>query len=111
MNTLNTSKKPASRDWHKADIQAALYKAGWTFRRLARHHGVSPGAITHALREPRPLAEARIAAAIGIEPYRIWPSRYHPDGSPKSGRGERGIGRRTTDQSSGVAAICNVDNT
>jgi Ner family transcriptional regulator len=37
--------------------------------------------------------EKHIAAAIGLRPQAIWPSRYHADGTPKSGHGERGIGR------------------
>lgn len=92
---LNTPKKPADRDWHRADVVASLRKAGWSLRRLSIHHGYSAGSLRAALARPYPKAERIIAQAIGIEPQRIWPSRYHPDGAPKSGRGERGIGRRT----------------
>lgn len=114
MDKLNTPKKPAPRDWHRADwhradVVASLRKAGWSLRRLSIHHGYSGGLLKAALARPYPKAERIIAQAIGIEPQRIWPSRYHPDGSPKSGRGERGIGRRTV-KSSGAAGICNVEN-
>lgn len=45
-----------------------------------------------ALKHPWPRAERIIADALGRAPQAIWPSRYHPDGRPKSGRGERGLG-------------------
>ena len=28
-------------DWHPADVKCALEKAGWSLRRLSRHHGYS----------------------------------------------------------------------
>lgn len=93
MNSLNASKKPALTDWHPADIICALHKAGWTLRKLAAHHGISKSPLTVALRRAYPKSEARIAAVIGEQPATIWPSRYNPDGTPKSGRNQRGIGR------------------
>lgn len=55
-------------------------------RRIAFHHGYTPSMITKALRQPYPNAERLIAAAIGVPPETIWPSRY--DGR----RPLRGIG-------------------
>ncbi|MCC7484595.1 MAG: helix-turn-helix domain-containing protein [Burkholderiales bacterium] len=93
MQTNPTEKNPAgpSRDldWHPADIVAALWKARTTFRRLSRQHHYAAGSLNMVLRRPWPRAEQLVAAAIGVTPQAIWPSRYHPDGSPKSGRGER----------------------
>lgn len=64
-------------DWHRADIVAALRKAGWSLRRLATHHGyASPTTMTHALDRHWPKGERLIADAIGIEPATIWPTRY-----------------------------------
>ncbi len=98
MEPLNNPKKPveqvALQDWHPADIKAALEKAGWTLRQLSIAHGYSPDMLKNVLREARPRAEAILAAAIGVAPQVIWPSRYHVDGTPRSGRNERGIGRR-----------------
>ncbi|MEX3614460.1 MAG: helix-turn-helix transcriptional regulator [Burkholderia gladioli] len=98
MSTINTSKKTVPqtplRDWHRADIKAALEKAGWTLRKLSMAYGYTPGALKNALQIPWPKAEAIIADAIGVPRHVIWPSRYHADGSPRSGRGERGTGRR-----------------
>lgn len=93
MTSLNTPKKPAPSDWHPADVVCALHKAEWTLRKLAAYHGISKSPLTIALRRPYPKSEARIAAAIGVAPATIWPTRYNPDGSPKSGRNQRGIGR------------------
>lgn len=81
------SKKPAQQDWHKADIKAALEKAGWSLRSLARHYGLVHGAVAIALYRPYPAAEKRIAAAMGKQPADIWPTRYNADGTPKGKRG------------------------
>lgn len=100
MDMLNNPKKPAmttqqkakQQDWHRADIKAALEKAGWTLRKLAIARGYCPGALRNPLNVPWPKGERIIAEAIGTTPQTIWPSRYHEDGTSKSGRNERGIG-------------------
>lgn len=87
-------KKPAQKDWHRADIIAAVWKTGTTLQKLAFAHGyTSGGTLRNALNYPAPKYERLIAEHLGTTPQIIWPSRYHPDGSPKSGRGERGTGR------------------
>jgi lambda repressor-like predicted transcriptional regulator len=71
-------------DWHPADIKAALAKQGLTIARLAESHGLTSGStFSKALTGSMPLAEARLAAAIGVDPSVIWPSRYREDGSRK----------------------------
>lgn len=80
-------------DWHPADIICSLWKRGTSLQRLARQRGYYQTTLHAALRRPWPRAERIIAEALGVPPQQIWPSRYHPDGSPKSGRGERGLGR------------------
>lgn len=86
MNKANRSKKAAPTDWHRADIVAALRKAGWSLRRLSAHHGyASPSTLTHALDRPWPKGERIVASAIGVQPADIWPSRYTSDGTPKRG--------------------------
>lgn len=106
MPKIDISKKPASQDWHRADIKAALEKAGWTLRRLSAAHGYQPKSISLVLHRPWPAAERIVADAIGESPQAIWPSRYHADGTPKSGRGERGIGRYKAKNTS-RASPCN----
>jgi Ner family transcriptional regulator len=79
-------------DWHRADIKAALEKAGWTLRKLAIARGYCPGALRNPLNLPWPKGEHIIAEALGTTPQAIWPSRYNPDGTAKSGRGARSGG-------------------
>ena len=74
-------KKPACGDWHKADIKAALEKAGWSLRALSRQHGLTHGAVASALYRRYPTAEKKIAIAIGVPASQIWPTRYNADGS------------------------------
>lgn len=76
MNKSRHTKKQPS-DWHRADIVAALRKAGWSLRKLSVHHGyASPGTLTNALDRHWPKGERLIAEAIGVDPAEIWPSRY-----------------------------------
>ena len=82
---IRSKKRPA--DWHKADIKAALEKAGWTLRKLSVYHGYSPGLLKEALRRPYPNAERLIAKAIGARPEAIWPSRYDQETRPLRGVG------------------------
>lgn len=89
---MNTQQKAKQQDWHRADIKAALEKAGWTLRKLSIARGYSPGALCNPLNVPWPKGERIIADALGITPQAIWPSRYHEDGTSRSGRNERGIG-------------------
>ncbi|MCT9072796.1 helix-turn-helix domain-containing protein [Cupriavidus gilardii] len=113
MDKLNTSKKPApesSKDWHRVDIKAALEKAGYSLRQLSLQQGYAPGSLKAALDRPWPCAERIIAAAIGVHPAQIWPSRYDADRKPKSGRNQRGIGRWSTRKSISALNARNVES-
>lgn len=98
MSTAHTSKKPVPEDWHRADIVASLRKAGWSLRRLSKHHGYAdPGTLTNALDRRWPKGERLIAEAIGISPETIWPSRYaehSADGCGASLESRKQHGRR-----------------
>jgi Ner family transcriptional regulator len=85
MDKLTDTKKPASQDWHKADIKAALEKRGYTLRRLSAERGWSESYLRGALWASTPKAQAILAEVIGVAPHHIWPSRYETDGSPKRG--------------------------
>ena len=80
---------PEREDWHRADIKAALEKAGWSLRQLSIHHGVTPKCFQHAMWRPYPKGEKAIADAIGRKPEEIWPSRYGSDGKPNRRRGKK----------------------
>lgn len=90
------TKKTASKDWHRADIIAAVRKTGTNLSKLARDNHLFHTALNNALNRPYPRYERIIAEHLGLKPQDIWPSRYHEDGTPKSGRGERGLGRYKT---------------
>lgn len=82
--TIDMAKKPASSDWHKADIKAAVHKAGTTFKALALENGYrSVDACSQALHRPYPKVERIVARAIGVNPEDIWPSRYQKSSSPR----------------------------
>lgn len=99
-----TPKKPAPQDWHKADIKAALEKAGWTLRRLAASLNINPTTLRDTFRKSYPASERRIAAALGKHPMEIWPSRYDENGLPvgRRGRSQRRANRSTRRQRSAV---------
>ncbi len=65
-----------AQDWHPADIVAALRKAGWSFRRLSAHYGLAATSLNNVNKIPWPKGEKRVAEALGIQPWDIWPSRY-----------------------------------
>lgn len=83
---LNVSKH---HDWHPAYVVAALRERGLTLRRLSLDSGYAAQTLQQVLRRPWPKAERIVAAAIGVSPYVIWPSRYNPDGIPNRPRGQR----------------------
>ena len=63
-------------DWHRADIIAELRKKGTTLAGLSRNAGLNSRTLNNALDRRYPKGERIIAAAIGVEPSDIWPSRY-----------------------------------
>ncbi|OBU12242.1 helix-turn-helix domain-containing protein [Morganella psychrotolerans] len=63
-------------DWHRIDIVAALHKEGVTMRDLSTQAGLKPDTLKNALARSYPKGERIIAAALGIHPQDIWPSRY-----------------------------------
>ncbi|OAI20399.1 Nlp family transcriptional regulator [Methylomonas koyamae] len=91
MNNSSPKKAQAKNDLHPADVVAALHKAGWTITALGKAHGLSSGqTLSKALSQSYPVAEKRIADALGVHPMEIWPSRYFENGDVKP-RGFRAI--------------------
>jgi len=87
------AKKPAPKDWPHWRIIGAVRETGTNFNQLSISLGFAAATLRHALYRPCPKYERLIAEYLGTTAQAIWPSRYHEDGSPKSGRGERGLGR------------------
>lgn len=80
----DTAKKTSREDWHPAKIKMELHMRGITLSGLAEAHGLtSSSTLSAALTRSYPANERRIAAAIGVHPKVIWPSRYFDDGTRK----------------------------
>ena len=78
--------RPVARDWHPADVLAALKKRGHSLAGLSVANGYHPTAAGKALKQPWPAMEQLLAAAIGVAPQEIWPSRYDREGNPRGAR-------------------------
>lgn len=73
----------AQEDWHRADVKAALEKAGWNLSRLSTRSGLHPGTLRKVFVMSYPKAERIIAYVLGVKPADIWPSRYAKRQTPK----------------------------
>jgi Ner family transcriptional regulator len=63
-------------------VLAALKKRGQSLAGLSVANGYHPTAAGKALKQPWPAMEQLLAAALGIAPQTIWPSRYDREGRP-----------------------------
>jgi Ner family transcriptional regulator len=82
MKEFGSDQPAPSADWHPADILAALKKRGQTLAGLSVANGYHPTAAGKALKQPWPAMEQIVAAALGVAPQTIWPTRYDADGRP-----------------------------
>lgn len=64
-------------DWSSKAIYAALEQRGLDLTMLETVNGLKPGTMRNVFYRPYPRVEEIIAQEIGVEPYVIWPSRYH----------------------------------
>lgn len=90
--TINASKKASPKDWHPADILAALRKRGYSLRDIARAEGLSDSTVlSRALTHSYPANELRLAKYAGVPVQEMFPTRYNPDGTkiPRGIAGER----------------------
>lgn len=65
------------KDWHSADIIAALKKKGLTLAELSRQSGYASSTLANALIRPWTKGELIIANALNMHPEQIWFSRYN----------------------------------
>jgi len=82
-------KKTPPQGWHKADVKAALEKAGYTFARIARENGYGLGGTNMVLHKPWSQMERIISDILGVPASVIWPDRYGRDGRPLKERTAR----------------------
>lgn len=64
------------KNWHSADIIAALKKQGTSLSALSRKSGFSSSILANALSRLWPKGEMLIAQALNVPPDVIWPERY-----------------------------------
>ena len=69
-------KKSTTKDWHPADIVAALHKRGTSLAKLSREAGLASSTLSNTLTRPWPKGEWLIAIALDMHPSEIWPGRY-----------------------------------
>lgn len=66
----------SAKNWHRADILAAIKKRGGTLAQLSRDNGLHERTLYNALERHWPKGERIIADYIGEEALHIWPERY-----------------------------------
>ena len=91
MNAGDGNESRGTTDWHPADVLAALKKRGHSLAGLSVTNGYHPTAAGKALKQPWPAIEQLLAAAIGVTPQEIWPSRYDWQGNPRQGNPRKHI--------------------
>ncbi|WP_392566806.1 helix-turn-helix transcriptional regulator [Utexia brackfieldae] len=64
------------KDWHPADVIAALKKKGTSLSTLSRQSGYAPSTLPSTLVRPWTKGEQIIASALDMQPEQIWHSRY-----------------------------------
>lgn len=69
------SAKQTPKDWHRADVVAALKRKGWTVRTLSRRPQLSEYTLYTALDRSYPKGERIITEALGLSVQEIWPER------------------------------------
>lgn len=78
-NTEGSQKKEqdaSTKNWHRADILAAIKKKGGTLAQLSRDNGLHERTLYNALERHWPKGEQIIADYIGVATHTIWPERY-----------------------------------
>ncbi|HCD5411390.1 TPA: helix-turn-helix domain-containing protein [Klebsiella oxytoca] len=71
------------KDWHPADIIAALHKRGTSMAKLSRQAGLASSTLSNVLSRPWPKGEWLIASVLNVHPATIWPSRYANSAGPR----------------------------
>ncbi|MEQ5220674.1 helix-turn-helix domain-containing protein [Providencia alcalifaciens] len=78
-NHLASQKKEeiaSVKNWHRAEIIAAIRKTGGTLASLSRENGFHERTLYNVLDRSWPKGEKIIADFIGVPVYIIWPERY-----------------------------------
>lgn len=91
-----------NKDWHPADIIAALHKRGTSMAKLSREAGLASSTLANVLTRPWPRGEWLIAIALEVRPSVIWPGRYLNAGNKREPRKPLPLRTMTTTENSGT---------
>jgi len=83
-------------NWHKADIHAAVRKAGSNMSEIGRSVGLKRQTMYWALIFPHFRANRAIADFLGVSLHEIWPQWFDADGKLTSRRPILRPGRQTS---------------
>jgi Ner family transcriptional regulator len=81
---------PIPKNWHRADIVAAIRKRGTNLSALGRANGRADSTLRAALSNPRPPSNRIIAAFLGKTVNEIWPAWFDSEGRPRKPTRTRG---------------------
>lgn len=80
VNSKGSQKKghfsSTEKNWHRADILAAIRKKGTTLSELSRQAGLHQRTLYNVLERPWLKAEKIVSDCIGVPVEEIWPERY-----------------------------------
>jgi|SRR5947209_15045559 len=69
-----------AKNWHRADVVAALHKRGTSLAKLAGKAGLSASALRQALTNPRTPSNRIIADFLGKKLHELWPQWFDDSG-------------------------------
>lgn len=70
----------SKKNWHNADIVAAVRKRGSSLVQISAALGLTRSAGSRALLRPHARVNKAIAAVIGVSPHEIWPQWFGVSG-------------------------------
>jgi len=68
------------KNWHRAEVIAAIRKRDMSLSELSRRHGFTYGVLHTALRTPYPRYNLIIADFLGLKRHEIWPEWFDESG-------------------------------
>jgi Ner family transcriptional regulator len=80
--------RKTEKDWHPADVKAALEKRGSSLAEVERKNGYSVGTASHLWTRRYPKLQTAVARELNLDPWDIWPTRYD-NKTPLNGQIER----------------------
>jgi Ner family transcriptional regulator len=78
-----------TKNWHRADVVAAIHKRETSLAELARANGRKEGTLRQALTHPRTPSNKIIATFLGKELHEIWPTWFDSQGRLRSRKPSR----------------------